>query len=84
MLKKDIFKIKYKKITEENWKTLSLKESHFERSDIYCDEWYSEEIMEHLYAIEDKYSIDDVHKLFEFQGNYWNDVVMPIYNHFNK
>jgi hypothetical protein len=76
---KDI-NIEYKLTKLNKWKILKLKVDWFKRSDTYCTEWYAEEIQEYFFATEP--SIKDFHEDVELKVNFWNDIVIPLYEHF--
>lgn len=78
-----LIKIEYKSKTDLEWKTLEITSSYFKRTDTYCDEWVSEELRELFYAISDDY-IDGFDDLEFKAGNFWHDIVLPIYNKYVK
>lgn len=75
-----MIQIEYKKKSESMWSVLNIPKEYFQRNDEHCDEWVSEELREFFYA---KIPDEDYEMAFlelEFKaGDWWNDVVTPIY-----
>lgn len=75
-----MIRIEYRVIGTEDWQTLEIEKSYFKRGEPMDDELVAEEINELFYASVDFKDDEDVRDKLEFKkGDYWNDVVIPIY-----
>lgn len=65
---------------DENWETITIRLDYLKKQDFTCDESVSMDIMEYVYAHDERFYEQEEDLQFNVE-NYWEDIVVPTHKY---